>query len=122
MMATIFEPSATGLSVYVVFNSDNNFGEVFLSLREQGVINIGVAKDYGGNEPAGRFNWDEVIPVEVTYNPQIMLENIELEKAQSTFSQHELEEVFSFIKQNQQAILRHWTGEIDALELSEELK
>ena len=127
-MATIFEPIATGLSVYVIFNCEKEFGWAFQVLREKDCVNIGIAKDYGGKEPAGRFNWGEVIPIFVSAHPLILASGKSLvyekscENALSKFTQHELEEVFDFIKRNQQIIKQHWAGEIDDLELSEELK
>ena len=125
-MATIFEPVATGLSVYVIFNCEREFGWAFQVLRDKNCVNIGIAKDYGGEEPAGRFSWDEVIPIFVSAYPLALacgksLADTKIEK-EHQFTKQELNEVFDFIKRNQQIIKQHWAGEIDALELSEELK
>jgi len=118
-MPTIFEPNATGLSVYVIFNCDINFGEFFSILREKDKVNIGISKDYGGKEPAGRFSWDEVIPVKVSENPKILLNGRDHKVAESYFTQDTWEDVFKFIKRNKKTIQQHWDGEIDDLELHE---
>jgi len=128
-MATIFEPHVTGLSVYVIFNCGKEFGWAFSVLREKDCVNIGIAKDYGGKEPAGRFNWDEVIPIFVSDYPLILAsgkslvdENPNAKPVDSIFSRQELDEVINFIKRNQQVIKQHWVGEIDGLELQRNLK
>jgi len=126
MMATIFEPEATGLPVYVVFNCEKEFGWAFQIFRDKNCVNIGIAKDYGGKEPAGRFNWDEVFPVYVSDHPLVIgngksIVDTKIEK-EFPFSKQEMYEVSNFIKRNQHAIRQHWAGEIDDLELNEKIK
>ena len=123
MMATIFEPEATGLPVYVIFNCEKEFGWIFQILREKDIVNIGITKDYGGIEPAGRFNWDKVLPIYVSNHPlalvsgNLLADEIPGETVCLMFSQQEMEEVIKFIKRNQQVIEQHWYGEIDDLKL-----
>jgi len=128
-MATIFEPESTGLSVYVVFNCGKEFGWFFSVLREKDCVNVGIAKDYGGEEPAGRFNWNEVKPIFVSDSPlalananSLIDEKSSEKEVQPMISQQELNEAIKFIKRNQQVIKQHWVGEIDDLELQRNLK
>ena len=83
---------------------------------------VEIAKDNGANKRCKRFDWDDMIPIEVSAVPKIFLKRRKLKRALSLFSQLEWDEIFRFIVQNRSAIEQHWLGDSDSFELFRALK
>ena len=120
-MATCLEPCESGLSAYLIFNCYGVDIPMFIPKKHRKMI-VEIAKDNGEDKPCKRFNWNEMIPVEVSESPKVVLTGKKLERALSLFSHQEWDDIYSFISQNHHAIQRHWTGETGSLGLFEELK
>jgi len=103
-----------------IFNCDEEWGEIFSTLKEKEIINVGVSKDKGG-EFTGQV-WLDVIPFEVSESPHILYSGKYEEFVQSPFTQEELKIICNFIKRNKEPIQQYWIGEIDFLELDKKLK
>jgi len=83
---------------------------------------VEIAKDNGADKACKRFNWNELIPVEVSESPKILLSGKKLKRALSLFSQQHWNDIYSYITQNRHAIQRHWTGSSDSPDLLYKLK
>jgi hypothetical protein len=120
--ATTLEPHQSGLSAYVIFNCYGYYAT--LKPKKHKTMIVEIAKDLGdkAGRPYGRFNWDEMLPVEVSETPKIMLKGKKLKRARSLFSQEEWEDIYKFISQNRRAIEHHWIGETCSPGLFQELK
>jgi len=116
--AYIFDPTITKNKVWFRFICNN--GKSSSTLKENGIITVGISKDKGSK--FAEQIWRDVIPFEVSDSPRILLSGKERKKAQSSFSQQEMKKIFNFIKCNKEAISQFWAGEIDFLEFDKKLK
>ena len=125
-MLTVVQPKYTGLLMHFIFNcygmSGFNTDKKPIPKKYKEML-VEVAKtDESIRDQCNRFNWEELVPVEVSESPKILLSEKKLEYARSLFSQQEWDDVFCFIKQNISAIQRHWSGETGSMRLMEELR
>ena len=118
-MATVLEPHISGLTVYMVFNCYGMNRSTLIPKKHRKMV-VEIAKDKGGDNYK-RFDWRELIPVDVSESPRILLRGKRLKRALSLFSQQEWDDIYCFIKMNSQAIQHHWT-EPDSIGLFEGLK
>jgi hypothetical protein len=119
-MATVLEPCQSGLPVYFVFNCYGMDRQAYIPPKHKNII-VEIAKDNGKDSPCKRFDWNELIPVEVSEFPKILLRGNQLKYALSFFNQQVWNDVYSFITINRYAIQKHWT-EPDSMGLFSTLK
>jgi hypothetical protein len=122
-LATVLEPRHTGLTAaYIVFNcyGVDRRRRILMPKRHRKMI-VEIAKDNGGDRPCKRFKWNELIPVEVSESPKIMLSGKKLKRALSLFSRQDWNDIYSYIAKNRCTIQRHWTGQTSSTGLFEEL-
>ena len=121
-MATVLVPSELRLPAYMVFNCygmDEPLSPVPKKHRKMIVEVINKSR----KDPCHKqFNWDFLIPVEVSDSPKVLLKGKKLKNALTQFNQQEWDEIYKFIKCNQLVIHRHWINETDSPSLMRELK
>ena len=76
--ATTLEPHDSGLTAYVICNAYGIYHRGLLTPRKHRKMIVEVAKDNGGNGRCKRFNWNDLIPIEVSQHPQILLKGMKL--------------------------------------------
>ena len=124
-MATVLEPHEAGLPTYIIFNCygmDRRLRPHEQTPKKHRKMIVEIAKDDGRDKPCKRFDWEEMIPVEVSESPKVALKGEKRKRALSLFSRQDWDDIYSYIAQNRHTIQRHWAGESGSLGLFEELK
>jgi len=123
-LVTVAEPYETGLSVYVIFNCYGcgpNPGRFPEAKRYRKMILEIALIDEAVTTRCKRFNWDKMIPIEVSNAPSIQLRGKKLRKATSMLTEQEWGDVYSFIVRHRSAIEKHWLGFSCSIELLREV-